>query len=149
MIFELPCTSRFQSLSWLSYLTTLASSPGFTSPSRRYMIWLTRLRSRLIPKIRSVGCQVRISSIVIVAVPVVAYLLSLLLLLLRLPPIRYLDTFGQRGNGDRAIKKLIVGCVRCHDNSTTTEQQPRPNFHRTHYQRHTRPNFHQHLRPRG
>jgi hypothetical protein len=47
LLVEPPTTSRLQSDIFFSNLMTLPSSPGFTSPSCRYMTRLTRGRSRL------------------------------------------------------------------------------------------------------
>ena len=54
-------TSRSKSNILRSSRSTLASSPGSTTPSRRYITWLTRGSSALIPQFQMVGYRVTAS----------------------------------------------------------------------------------------
>jgi hypothetical protein len=60
---SLSTTSRFQSDNFRSSCTTFASSPGPTSPSQRYITWLTRESSLLMPQLQTVGCRVTASKV--------------------------------------------------------------------------------------
>jgi hypothetical protein len=58
----LATTSPFQSDNLRSSRSTFASSPGLTSPSRKYITWLTKGSSSLMTQLQTVSCRVTIST---------------------------------------------------------------------------------------
>jgi hypothetical protein len=58
----LATTSRFQSHNLRLSRSTFASSLGPTSPSRKYITWLTKGSSSLMARLQTVGCRVTIST---------------------------------------------------------------------------------------
>jgi hypothetical protein len=54
--------SRFQSNNLRSSRSTFASSPGLTSPSQKYITWLTKGSSSLMARLQTVGFRVTIST---------------------------------------------------------------------------------------
>jgi hypothetical protein len=103
----LSTTSRFQSDNLRSSLSTFASSPGSTSPSRRYITWLTRSSSLLMAQLQTVGCRATISTALCnLASFSVSDTLNLLLPIPLHPSIRYL----RFNNQVRDIMQIQLFC---------------------------------------
>jgi hypothetical protein len=96
-------TLRFHSDNFRSSRSTFASSPGLTSPSRRYITWLTRGSSSLIlPQLQTVGCRVTACFESIARLFFFSDTHKLLSPIQRHPPIRYVHFNHQV----RAIKQI-------------------------------------------